>query len=54
MLSIIALLLAVVPIWFSRAAPKDFLFVFLLWLMEVSKYYMSLERHLQLGHGNIN
>lgn len=33
---------------------EDFLDIFLRWFMEVWKYEISLQRHLQFGHGNAN
>lgn len=54
MLNNIAKSLAIIAICISHAEVEDFLDIFLRWFMEVWKYEMSLQRHLQFGHGNAN
>lgn len=54
MLNISAKSLTVISICSSHAEVEDFLDIFLLWFMEVLNYEMSLQRHLQFGHGNVN
>lgn len=54
MLNNIAKFLALIAICFSHTEVEDFLDIFLRWFMEVWKHEMSLQRHLQFGHGNAN
>lgn len=50
----IAKFLAIIAICISHTEVEDFLDIFLRWFMEVWKHEMSLQRHLQFGHGNAN